>query len=77
LPVFCFGFCPSRCLFFVGGFNNLLTKTYLFFTQAAFVTFGGAYAVLAYVNQAVVSAGWITSAQAVDGLALAETTPDH
>jgi chromate transporter len=57
------------------GFDNLLTKTYLFFTQAAFVTFGGAYAVLAYVNQAVVSAGWITSAQAVDGLALAETTP--
>ncbi len=60
-------------LFF--GFDNLLTKTYLFFTQAAFVTFGGAYAVLAYVNQAVVSAGWITAAQAVDGLALAETTP--
>jgi len=57
------------------GFDNLLTKTYLFFTQAAFVTFGGAYAVLAYVNQAVVGAGWITAAQAVDGLALAETTP--
>ena len=57
------------------GFDNLLVKTYLFFTQAAFVTFGGAYAVLAYVNQAVVSAGWITAAQAVDGLALAETTP--
>jgi chromate transporter len=57
------------------GFDNLLLKTYLFFTQAAFVTFGGAYAVLAYVNQAVVSAGWITAAQAVDGLALAETTP--
>ena len=57
------------------GFDNLLMKTYLFFTQAAFVTFGGAYAVLAYVNQAVVSAGWITAAQAVDGLALAETTP--
>jgi len=57
------------------GFDNLLTKTYLFFTQAAFVTFGGAYAVLAYVNQAVVSAGWINAAQAVDGLALAETTP--
>ena len=57
------------------GFDNLLLQTYLFFTQAAFVTFGGAYAVLAYVNQAVVSAGWITAAQAVDGLALAETTP--
>lgn len=57
------------------GFDNIASKTYLFFTQAAFVTFGGAYAVLAYVNQAVVSAGWITAAQAVDGLALAETTP--
>jgi chromate transporter len=57
------------------GLDNLLMKTYLFFTQAAFVTFGGAYAVLAYVNQAVVSAGWITAPQAVDGLALAETTP--
>jgi len=57
------------------GFDNIASKTYLFFTQAAFVTFGGAYAVLAYVNQAVVSAGWISATQAVDGLALAETTP--
>jgi chromate transporter len=60
-------------LFF--GFDNIASKTYLFFTQAAFVTFGGAYAVLAYVNQAVVASGWITAAQSVDGLALAETTP--
>ncbi|MBX3293784.1 MAG: chromate efflux transporter [Acidobacteria bacterium] len=57
------------------GRENVATKLYLFFTQAAFVTFGGAYAVLAYVNQAAVGAGWITSVQAVDGLALAETTP--
>ncbi len=57
------------------GFENIASKTYLFFTQAAFVTFGGAYAVLAYVNQAVVASGWITAAQSVDGLALAETTP--
>ncbi len=57
------------------GFDNIASKTYLFFTQAAFVTFGGAYSVLAYVNQAVVSANWITAAQSVDGLALAETTP--
>ena len=47
-----------------------------FFTKAALVTFGGAYAVLAYVNQQVVEAfGWITQTQAVAGLALAETTP--
>jgi chromate transporter len=57
------------------GPQSYAVKTYLFFTQAAFVTFGGAYAVLAYVNQAAVTAGWITAAQAVDGLALAETTP--
>jgi chromate transporter len=49
---------------------------YLFFTQAALVTFGGAYAVLAYVAQAAVeSLGWLTHAQMMDGLALAETTP--
>lgn len=57
------------------GYENLLTQIYIFFSQAAFVTFGGAYAVLAYVNQAVVSSGWLTAAQTVDGLALAETTP--
>jgi chromate transporter len=59
----------------VFGWGNIATNLYLFFTQAAFVTFGGAYAVLAYVNQAAVAAGWITAEQAVDGLALAETTP--
>lgn len=66
---------PFLTIFLAFGFDSIPVKTYLFFTQAAFVTFGGAYAVLAYVNQAVVSAGWITAAQAVDGLALAETTP--
>jgi len=66
---------PFTALVSVVGFNSLLTETYLFFTQAAFVTFGGAYSVLAYVNQVAVGAGWVTSAQAVDGLALAETTP--
>jgi chromate transporter len=61
---------------FVFGFNSLPVQIYLFFTQAAFVTFGGAYAVLAYVNQAVVNSfGWITTQQAIDGFALAETTP--
>ncbi len=55
---------------------RVLKPVYLFFTQAAFVTFGGAYAVLAYVNQAAVQQfGWLTAAQAVDGFALAETTP--
>lgn len=66
---------PFLILIFTLGQKNIAVQNYLFFTQAAFVTFGGAYAVLAYVNQAVVSANWITSAQSVDGLALAETTP--
>jgi len=51
-------------------------KLCLFFTQAALVTFGGAYAVLPYVAQvSVEKLGWLTSAQMVDGLALGETTP--
>jgi chromate transporter len=66
---------PLSILLIAFGTDNLPVKTYFFFTQAAFVTFGGAYAVLAYVNQTVVSIGWITAAQSVDGLALAETTP--
>ena len=66
---------PLMVVSAVFGFGNIATNLYLFFTQAAFVTFGGAYAVLAYVNQAAVAAGWITAEQAVDGLALAETTP--
>ena len=47
-----------------------------FFTKAAWVTFGGAYAVLPYVYQgAVEQFGWLTCAQMMDGLALGETTP--
>lgn len=58
------------------GFDSLHAQEYRFFTQAALVTFGGAYAVLAYVAQAAAGPfGWITPTQAVDGLALAETTP--
>ncbi len=47
-----------------------------FFTKAALLTFGGAYAVLPYVYQgAVETFGWVTPAQMIDGLALGETTP--
>ncbi len=46
-----------------------------FFTSAAFLTFGGAYAVLPYVHDGAVAHHWATSAQVVDGLALGETTP--
>lgn len=48
----------------------------LFFTQAAFVTFGGAYAVLPYVAQvSVESLHWLSAPQMLDGMALGETTP--
>ena len=48
----------------------------LFFSKLAVVTFGGAYAVLAYMTQTVVADyGWITTEQMVDALGLAETTP--
>ena len=58
------------------GGDSLWTRLYLFFTQAALVTFGGAYAVLGYVTQHLVEQlGWVTAEQSVAGLALAETTP--
>ena len=53
-----------------------LTELGLFFSKLAVVTFGGAYAVLAYMTQAVVEThGWLTTAQMIDALGLAETTP--
>ncbi|MDQ4123210.1 MAG: chromate efflux transporter [Acidobacteriota bacterium] len=57
------------------GWDSIHSHEYRYFTQAALVTFGGAYAVLAYVAQAAPTYGWMSSSQAVDGLALAETTP--
>jgi len=68
---------PFAALVAWQGAGSLHTHEYVFFTKAALVTFGGAYAVLAYVTQAVTTApfNWLSPAQAVDGLALAETTP--
>ncbi len=67
---------PFFAVGFLRGWDSLHAQEYRYFTQAALVTFGGAYAVLAYVTQAAAgSFGWMTKAQAVDGLALAETTP--
>ncbi len=68
---------PFLLLWAMGAVGSLHSQEYRFFTVAAFVTFGGAYAVLAYVTQAVTAEpyNWLTPAQAVDGLALAETTP--
>jgi chromate transporter len=67
---------PLIGLGWMRGWDGLHVRIYGFFTKAAFVTFGGAYAVLAYVSQAAVqSFGWISHEQAVAGLGLAETTP--
>ncbi len=58
------------------GWQGPLTQMGWFFTKAALVTFGGAYAVLPYVYQGGVEHyGWLTGAQMIDGLALGETTP--
>jgi chromate transporter len=58
------------------GWDATLTQMAWFFTKAALLTFGGAYAVLPYVYQgAVAHFGWLSPAQMMDGLALGETTP--
>jgi len=58
------------------GWDNTLTQMSWFFTKAAMVTFGGAYAVLPYVYQGGVEQyGWLSGTQMIDGLALGETTP--
>ena len=63
-------------LFLIYGWQGPLTQMGWFFTKAALVTFGGAYAVLPYVYQGGVEQhGWLTGTQMIDGLALGETTP--
>jgi chromate transporter len=58
------------------GWQGTLTQMGWFFTKAALLTFGGAYAVLPYVYQGAVDGyGWLTPTQMIDGLALGETTP--
>jgi chromate transporter len=58
------------------GPDSTLSQQAWFFSKAAVVTFGGAYAVLAYMTQAaVVQYGWLTTTQMVTGLGLAESTP--
>ena len=67
---------PMSVLIAAYGWDHVLMQMSWFFTKAALLTFGGAYAVLPYVYQgAVVHHGWLTPAQMIDGLALGETTP--
>jgi chromate transporter len=68
-------FLPVGALWATVGPDNPLVAMAMFFSGAALLTFGGAYAVLPYVYHGAVSAGWATPSQMVDGLALGETTP--
>ena len=67
---------PIAALYVGLGGENVFTKIAIFFSQMAIVTFGGAYAVLAYVaQQAVENYHWVTAGEMLDGLGMAETTP--
>ena len=67
---------PMGLLTLTLGWANTFTQMGWFFTKAALMTFGGAYAVLPYVYQGAVGHyGWLTPTQMIDGLALGETTP--
>ncbi|WP_340265967.1 chromate efflux transporter [Sphingobium mellinum] len=67
---------PVLTLFLTLGPQDVFTRIASFFSQMAVVTFGGAYAVLAYVaQQAVGTFGWLKPGEMLDGLGMAETTP--
>ncbi|GAB3257773.1 chromate transporter [Chitinimonas naiadis] len=67
---------PMSLLCAQGGWQGTLPQMGWFFSKAALLTFGGAYAVLPYVFQAAVHQyGWLSAGQMMDGLALGETTP--
>lgn len=67
---------PVAALFYAFGSGNIFAEEAAFFSKLAVVTFGGAYAVLAYMaQQAVETYNWLTGAEMLDGLGLAETTP--
>lgn len=69
-------FVPMALLWALLGWAHTLTQMAWFFTKAALLTFGGAYAVLPYVYQAAVHHfGWLSPTQMMDGLALGESTP--
>ncbi len=69
-------FAPVGLVFFLFGPDSVFVRQGLFFSKTAVVTFGGAYAVLAYLAQeAVATHHWVTPGEMQDGLGLAETTP--
>ncbi|HEU4623089.1 MAG TPA: chromate efflux transporter [Burkholderiaceae bacterium] len=70
------GLVALMLIFMTDGVHGRLAQIASFFTRVAFLTFGGAYAVLPYVTEMTVERyGWLTTAQMIDGLALGETTP--
>jgi chromate transporter len=67
---------PVAALLLLFGGSNVFSQIAIFFSKMAMVTFGGAYAVLAYVaQQAVETFGWLQPGEMLDGLGMAETTP--
>jgi len=67
---------PVGLLMAIYGWEHTLTQMSWFFTKAALLTFGGAYAVLPYIYQGAVGHyAWLTPTQMIDGLGLGETTP--
>ena len=67
---------PVAALYFGLGADNVFSQIAVFFSKMAVVTFGGAYAVLAYVaQQAVDHYHWVTPGEMLDGLGMAESTP--
>jgi chromate transporter len=69
------GFSLMGYLYSQYGWDGTLTQMGYFFTKAALLTIGGAYAVLPYISLGGVEHGWIDKTQMLDGLALGETTP--
>ena len=67
---------PTIAVALIAGTGNVFTLIAVFFSKMALVTFGGAYAVLAYVaQQAVTTYHWVSPGEMLDGLGMAETTP--
>lgn len=72
----CLWLLPVGLIWFVAGGNSVFAEIGVFFSKMAVVTFGGAYAALAYVAQeAVQHYGWLKPGEMLDGLGMAETTP--
>ena len=71
----CLWFAPVLLSMLLLGQGHILTELGLFFAKLAMLTFGGAYAVLTWLSDESVARGWLSGAEMIDGLGLAETTP--